>query len=130
MPSNIDLQIGQVVQTSDPTQFDKFKDERNIDYQPGTIRVRIRNTPKGTGQEITAIPANPNYLTVPLYGEQVIVFNTISGQATDLKSGQYYYMSIVNMHGQVNNNIMPFLQDTRVGTKNYLSQGIQSTQKK
>ena len=35
-------------------------------------------------------------------------------------------MSIVNMHGQVNNNIMPFLQDTRVGTKNYLSQGIQS----
>jgi len=119
-----------VVQTAVPTQFDKFKDDDNIDYQPGAIRVRIRNTPQSIAMEITAIPANASYLNVPLYGEQVLIFNAISGNATDLKSGQYYYMPAINTHGQVNNNIMPFILDTKINNNNdYLSRGISSTKK-
>jgi len=38
-------------------------------------------------------------------------------------------MPAVNVHGQINNNIMPFLYDTKVSTKNYLSDGITSTKK-
>lgn len=38
-------------------------------------------------------------------------------------------MPAVSVHGQVNNNIMPFIQDTRVEQKNYQSNGISSTSK-
>ena len=67
--------MGQVVQTDDPTQFDEFKDKNDIDYLPGSIIVRLRGTGHSIAQEVNAIPANPNFLHVPLYGEQVIVFN-------------------------------------------------------
>ncbi len=129
MASNLDLQIGQVVQTSNPTQYNKFKDEDDIDYLPGAIRVRLRATLQSPAAEITAIPANPNYLNIPLYGEQVIVFNAISGTTVDIKSGQYYYMSAINIHGQVNNNIMPFILDTKIINKDYLNKPISSTKK-
>jgi len=36
-------------------------------------------------------------------------------------------MTAIGVHGQVNNNIMPFIQDVRVNTKNYMSTGISST---
>jgi hypothetical protein len=129
MPSNINLQIGQVVQTSIPTQFDQFTDERDIELQPGAIRVRLRTSISTPSSEVTAIPANASYLHVPLYGEQVLVFSAISGQTENTKTNQYYYMSTVNVHGQLNNNIMPFIQDTRADTKNYLSTGITSVKK-
>ncbi len=129
MANNLNLQIGQVVQTSNPTQFDRFTDKQNIELQPGAIRVRLRSLPTTPATEVTAIPANANYLHVPLYGEQVIIFNAISGRTENIKTGQFYYMSIVNVHGQVNNNIMPFIQDTRVNTKNYTTNGISSTNK-
>jgi len=127
MPSNINLQIGQVVQTSNPIQFDEFTDERSVKLQPGAVRVRLRSLPTATATDITAIPANANYLHVPLYGEQVIVFNTISGLTENTKTGQWYYMSAVNVHGQLNNNILPFVQNTRINTKNYNTGGIKST---
>mgnify|MGYP003672388434 CR=1 FL=1 len=129
MPSSLDLQLGQVVQTSNPIQFNEFKDEQNLNYAPGAIRVRLRNTIKSPATEVTALPANPNYLNVPLYGEQVIVFNAISGKTDDMKTGQYYYMSAINVHGQINNNIMPFILDTKISKKNYLSNSISRTKK-
>jgi hypothetical protein len=100
-----------------------------MDYLPGAIRVRLRANSKAPPAEVTAIPANPSHLNVPLYGEQVLVFNAISGNTTDMKSGQYYYMSAINTHGQVNNNILPFILDTKVSNKDYLISGIQSTKK-
>jgi len=129
MPSSLDLQLGQVVQTSNPIQFNEFKDEQNLNYAPGAIRVRLRNTIKSPATEVTALPANPNYLNVPLYGEQVIAFNAISGKTDDMKTGQYYYMSAINVHGQINNNIMPFILDTKISKKNYLSNSISRTKK-
>ncbi len=38
-------------------------------------------------------------------------------------------MPAVSIHGQVNNNIMPFIQNTRVDGKNYTTGGISSTKK-
>jgi len=38
-------------------------------------------------------------------------------------------MSAINVHGQVNNNIMPFIHDTRVNTKNYAITAISSATK-
>jgi hypothetical protein len=129
MPSNINLQIGQVIRTIDPTQFDQFTDTRDKELLPGTIRVRLRSLTTAPPIEVTAVPANASHLHVPLYGEQVIVFNAISGQTENTKTSQYYYMPAVSVHGQVNNNIMPFLQDTRIETKNYQSSGITTKSK-
>jgi hypothetical protein len=129
MPSNIDLQIGQVVQTSGPIQFDQFTDEDNKELAPGAVRIRLRKTVQTPAAEITAIPANANFVNVPLYGEQVIVFSAISGLTEDNRTNQYYYMPAVSVHGQVNNNILPFIHDTRVSTTSYLNDGISSTKK-
>ena len=129
MLSNISLQIGQVVQTFDPIQFDQFTNENDIELAPGAVRIRIRKSSQSVPSEITAIPANSNFINVPVFGEQVLVFSAISGLTENNKSNQYYYMPAVNVHGQINNNIMPFLYDTKVSTKNYLSDGITSTKK-
>lgn len=116
--------MGQVVQAPQPTQFDQFSDKRGIELLPGSIRVKLRSSPPTT---ITAVPANVNFINVPLYGEQVLIFSAISGLTEDTKTNQYYYMTAIGVHGQVNNNIMPFIQDVRVNTKNYMSTGISST---
>jgi len=89
----------------------------------------MRNAPNTLAAEVTAIPANTNFLNVPLYGEQVIIFSAISGLTENSKTEQYYYLPAVSIHGQINNNIMPFIHDTRVNTKNYGSAGISSTKK-
>tara|TARA_R110002012_G_scaffold25348_4_gene84158 strand:- start:322 stop:1050 length:729 start_codon:yes stop_codon:yes gene_type:complete len=38
-------------------------------------------------------------------------------------------MPAVSVHGQVNNNILPFIHDTRVSTTSYITDGISSTKK-
>ena len=129
MASNLNLQIGQVVQTTTPTQFDQYTDERNVELAPGTIRVQLHAQRSSFSSIITAIPANANFINVPLYGEQVIVFSAISGLTEDSKTEQYYYMPAVSVHGQINNNIMPFIQNIRVDSKNYTNEGISSTKK-
>ena len=130
MPNNINLQIAQVVQTEDKIQYDKFQDDKTrVDLPPGAVRVRFRSTTSALASEEIAIPANPNYLTVPLYGEQVLVFSAISGLTQNTKTERYYYLPYVNTHGQVNNNIMPFLQDTKPKSNSYSNSGITSTSK-
>jgi len=104
--------MGQVVQTDDPTQFDEFQDQNELDYLPGSIIVRLRGTGTSIAHEVTAIPANPNILHVPLYGEQVLVFSTIDGRTEDIKTDLYYYLPWINTHGMINNGIMPFIHDT------------------
>ena len=129
MASNVNLQIGQVIQTSDPIQFDQYADERGIELAPGTIRVQLLNQRTAFSTQITAVPANANFINVPLYGEQVIIFSAISGITEDGKTERYYYMPAVSIHGQVNNNIMPFIQNTRVEQNNYSDSGISSIKK-
>jgi len=118
--------MGQVVQTDDPTQFDEFKDQNDIDYLPGTIIVRLRGTGHSIAQEVAAIPANPNFLNVPLYGEQVIVFNAVDGRTEDTKTDLYYYMPWLNAHGMMNNGIMPYIHDTIPEDKGYGTYAVSS----
>jgi len=129
MPSNINLQIGQVVQTSGPIQFNQSTNKNNVELAPGAVRIRLRKSIQSPASEITAIPANANFINVPLYGEQVIVFSAISGLSEDNRTNQYYYMPAVSVHGQVNNNILPFIHDSRISTTDYITNSISSTKK-
>jgi len=129
MPNNINLQIGQVIQKDDPIQYDRYQDKNNVDFPPGSVRVRLRSTVSSLASEVIALPANANYLNVPLYGEQVIIFSAIDGKTPNTKKEQYYYLPYVNTHAQVNNGIMPFIQDTKAKSTSYSSNGISSTSK-
>jgi len=129
MPNNINLQIGQVVRKDDPIQYDQFQDNNNVDFPPGSVRVRLRSTVSSIASEVIAIPANANYLNVPLYGEQVIIFSAINGNTPNTKKEQYYYLPYVNTHAQVNNGIMPFIQDTKAKSTSYSLNAISSTSK-
>jgi hypothetical protein len=118
--------MGQVVQTEDPTQFDKFQDLNDIDLLPGAIVVRLRSTGNSIAQEVIAIPANPNFINVPLYGEQVIVFSAIDGRTEDTKTDLYYYLPWINTHGIINNGIMPYIHDTIPEDKGYGTYAVSS----
>ena len=113
------LSMAQVVQTIKPTQFKKFKNQdTNIDHLPGTVRVRTTNG------EVWASPADPSLVSVPLYGEQVLMLTAPSGQTEDSKKDKYFYIQIVNTHGLINNSILPFLQDNTTKGGNYASDSI------
>ena len=129
MPNNINLQIGQVVRISDSIQFDKYQDKKKVDFPPGSVRVRLRSQTSALASEVTAIPANPNFVNIPLFGEQVIVFSAIDGKTPNTKKERYYYLPYVNTHAQVNNNIMPFIQDTKAQSNSYSNAPISSTTK-
>tara|TARA_Y100001963_G_scaffold157321_1_gene253267 strand:+ start:1075 stop:2046 length:972 start_codon:yes stop_codon:yes gene_type:complete len=108
-----------VVETIQPTQFKKFKDkDTDTDHLPGTIRVRTTNG------EVWASPADPTQVTVPLYGEQVVMATAPSGTTEDSKKDKYYYFGVINTHGLMNNSILPFLQDQTTKGGNYNSDSI------
>ena len=109
----IQLQVAQVLETWDPTQFNRYLDKDGLPHPPGTIRVRIGGT-SGGGQDLWAYPADPNRMPVPLYGEQVLIVNLPDGKSIDRGQDVQYYICSVNTHGNVNNGIMPFLQDSTV----------------
>jgi hypothetical protein len=111
------ITIAQVVQTVDPTQFDKIQDQDGNDLPPGTIRVRIVNA-EGA-EEHWAFPADPNRVPIPLYGEQVLLLSAYDGQATIPNQNKYYYTATINTQGQVNNSILPFMQDKAIGEGSY-----------
>ena len=70
---------------------------------PGTIRVRM-----AAGQspnEEYAYPSDPNRMPIPLYGEQVLCINQVDGTSTESGVARWYYTSVVNAHGNVNNAI-------------------------
>ena len=122
------LRICQVVEPEqDHTLFDKFEDKDKdpvVQFPPGTIRVRFRSKELGTGSEEWALPADPTLINVPLYGEQVLVYSAIDGQAESLFQQRYYYLCLVNAHGTVNNTIMPFIQESQVSGRGYSADGI------
>jgi|TARA_R110001592_G_scaffold233105_2_gene490644 hypothetical protein len=75
---------------------------------PGTIRVRF------LGEEVYAFPADPNRMPIPLYGEQVFCINIPAGTSEVRSQNQWYYTQILNTHGNVNNALLPFIQDATV----------------
>lgn len=89
---------------------------------PGTIRVRM-----ASGQspnEEYAYPSDPNRMPIPLYGEQVLCINQVDGTSTESGVARWYYTSVVNAHGNVNNAIMPYMQDKSPGKINYAADPI------
>jgi len=86
---------------------------------PGTIRVRFA----GPSEEY-AYPSNPNTMPVPLYGEQVLCINQIDGTSVASGTSRWYYTSVVNTHGNVNNAILPFVNDKSAGITDYAGSPI------
>jgi len=70
-------------------------------------------------KEDYAYPADPNRMPIPLYGEQVLCIQQPDGKATARGQNKWYYTQVVNTHGNVNNSILPFLQDVGVGGGTY-----------
>jgi len=128
MITALNLQICQVLEPeSDHTLFDKFQDPESdppVDLPPMSIRVRIRGKFAGGSSEAWAIPGDPTMLQVPLYGEQVLCYSAVDGNAEKTKQQRMFYINLVNAHGIVNNTIMPFIQDARVSGRSYSSDGI------
>ena len=91
----INLQVAQVLQTWEPTQFKKTKDEEGNDLPPGTVRVRTGET-GGGGEEKWAYPADPNRMPIPLYGEQVLILNQPDGQATGRGQDKFLFEFVSN----------------------------------
>jgi len=100
--------VGQVIETWLPTQYKQTNDLKGNPLPPGTIRVRFAG---GASSEEYAYPADPNRMPIPLYGEQVLCFSQPDGQAIKRSENKWYYTQVVNTHGNVNNAILPFLQD-------------------
>lgn len=105
--ASIKTEIGQVLETWLPTQFKETKDLKGNPLPQGTIRVRF------LGVEDYAYPADPLRTPVPLYGEQVICMSLPAGDSTARDQNKWYYTSIVNAHGNINNSLLPFLQDKK-----------------
>jgi len=103
----IKTEIGQVLETYLPTQFKETKDLKGNPLPQGTIRVRF------LGVEDYAYPADPQSTPVPLYGEQVLCMSLPSGDSTKRDQNTWYYTAVVNAHGNINNAVLPFLQDKK-----------------
>ena len=71
------------------------------------------------GSEAYAYPADPNRMPIPLYGEQVLCVSMAAGASETSGVHTWYYTSIVNTHGNVNNAVLPFLQDKTISGTNY-----------
>jgi len=119
--------MGQVLQTWLPTQFKKTNDLDGNVLPPGTIRVRFA-AGQSTNEEY-AYPSDPNRMPIPLYGEQVVCIKQIDGTATESGIARWYYTAVVNAHGNVNNAILPYMQDKLTTRPNYGSDPIVKSNK-
>ena len=80
---------------------------------------------RGSGPiEEYAYPSDPNRMPIPLYGEQVLCISQVDGTSTASGTSRWYYTSVVNAHGNVNNAILPFMQDKSTGETNYAADPI------
>jgi|5B_taG_2_1085324.scaffolds.fasta_scaffold01827_7 hypothetical protein len=124
-----EILIGQVLQTTFPSQYGKWRNPLNPlqTLKPGAIRVRTRGSSTQASNEVWATPANPHYHQVPVYGEQVMLMTHADGGGSIFSQQKYYYISLLNSHGLLNNSRLPFLQDARVSGRSYLPSPISLT---
>ena len=78
-------------------------------------------------REEYAYPADPVRMPIPLYGEQVLCIQQPSGKALKRGENVWYYTQVVNTHGNINNSILPFLQDLGVQGGSYAPTPIVKT---
>jgi hypothetical protein len=118
--------LGQVVQTVDPIQFNSgfTDDETGESLPPGSILVRLSHEGTSVTEEY-AVPADQHISRIPLYGEQVILFGGIDGKGVNKGANRTYYLPFtLNVHNNINNNVMPFMYDNRIDTSDFQSDGI------
>ena len=111
--SVLKIKLAQVLETRDKHQYNKYESDDGVTYPPGTIRIRFGNQTAG-GKEAWAYPASPNYMHVPLYGENVLVFDASWGTNADTRDSDevYFYLNLINTQNIVNNAILPTLFDS------------------
>ena len=127
MAKPITFFLGQVVQTVNPTQFDQgfIDEETDEDLLPGCIRVRTTEDVETSASERYAFPADSRMSQVPLYGEQVICFTAIDGKAPVRSEHRLYYLPFtLNVHSNINNNILPFIYNSVADEITYSEDGI------
>jgi hypothetical protein len=102
------MQIGQVIETE--IGYILSQDDDGIDLPQGTIKVRISS--RGSNDSTTehyAYPIDVNRIHMPLVGEKVLMVKTPTDQNTSFhKQARYSYIKIVNIHNNVNTNVLPF----------------------
>lgn len=117
------MMVAQVVDTS--TAYKTSKNKKNPDrgdFPLGVIKLRSVVSNQATN-EFYAFPASNNF-TIPLLGELVMCVNALSdyGNGSDQES-VWYYLSPINIHGNVNLNPLGDLYTipTGGGSANYTS---------
>jgi len=102
------MQIGQVIETE--IGYKLSQDDEGNDLPQGTIRVRV--SARGNNDSTTehyAHPIDVNRIHMPLLGEKVLLIKTPTDQQTTYhKQARYSYIKIVNIHSNVNTNVLPF----------------------
>jgi len=102
------MQIGQVIETE--IGYTLSQDDDGIDLPHGTIKVRVSsNSSNDSTTEHFAYPIDVNRIHMPLVGEKVLMVRTPTDQQTTFyKKSRYSYIKIVNIHNNVNTNVLPF----------------------
>ena len=102
------MQIGQVIETE--IGYTLSQDDDGIDLPQGTIKVRISSPQSNDStKEHYAYPIDVNRIHMPLVGEKVLMVKTPTDQNTSFhKQARYSYIKIVNIHNNVNTNVLPF----------------------
>jgi len=102
------MQIGQVIETE--IGYTLSQDDDGVDLPQGTIKVRISSPQSNDStKEHYAYPIDVNRIHMPLVGEKVLMVKTPTDQNTSFhKQARYSYIKIVNIHSNVNTNVLPF----------------------
>ena len=101
--------IGQVIETEIAYKLSQDDDGNNL--QAGTIKVRFAG---GSGQgdqqrEDFAVPMDVNKIKLPIVGEKVLLHQIPTDQTTTFhKDFKYAYDNIINIHDNLNTNVLPF----------------------
>lgn len=107
--------------------LDVFYSDEIRTYQ-FAIQVRPYDQPSGNKNSyVLARPLNPNIKHIPIIGETVLLINTISPYGS--KSGYLedtYYISIVNLQGNIHHNGLPGASALPVNPPNATSDSYQA----
>ena len=109
------MQVAQVIETE--LGYTLTQDDNGIDLPQGTIKIRL--SARGQNDSTTehfAYPIDVNRIHMPLVGEKVLVVKTPTDQQTTFyKKSRYSYIKIVNIHNNVNTNVLPFENASKSG---------------
>jgi len=100
--------IAQVIDTE--PAYKLSQDDEGNDLRPGTILVRSQpGRVLSMTREHYVVPLDVNNIKIPLVGEKVLLHKLPSDQTTTFfKEKRYAYSKIINIHDNLNTNVLPF----------------------